>query len=105
MHPGGSLWCRKGSSHQGGLPMHRFAPPLGALAAAALLAGCGGSTAAVAPAAIPRTSGITAPAPASPSASPVATNSVAIRNFDFSPVAITVPAGTTVTWKNGDIEQ
>jgi len=29
---------------------------------------------------------------------------VVMKNFDFSPMAITVPAGTTVTWKNLDGE-
>lgn len=36
---------------------------------------------------------------------PVATNTVKIENFAFSPAAITVTAGTTVTWTNLDIEQ
>lgn len=30
--------------------------------------------------------------------------SIVIRNFDFSPMSITVKAGTTVTWKNLDGE-
>jgi amicyanin len=34
--------------------------------------------------------------------SPVATNTVAIENFAFSPASITVKAGTTVTWTNKD---
>ena len=29
---------------------------------------------------------------------------VVMKNFDFSPMAITVPAGATVTWKNLDGE-
>lgn len=33
---------------------------------------------------------------------PVATNSVAILNFAYSPATITVTAGTTVTWTNQD---
>jgi plastocyanin len=37
-----------------------------------------------------------------PSGPPVNTNSVAIRNFAFSPAVITVAAGTTVTWANQD---
>jgi len=32
------------------------------------------------------------------------TNMVVMKNFDFSPMAITVPAGSTVTWKNLDGE-
>jgi amicyanin len=33
---------------------------------------------------------------------PVATTSVAIQNFAFSPATITVKAGSTVTWTNQD---
>jgi plastocyanin len=33
---------------------------------------------------------------------PVATNSVAIQNFAFSPATVTVKAGTTITWTNRD---
>ena len=29
---------------------------------------------------------------------------VVMKNFDFSPMAVTVPAGATVTWKNLDGE-
>ena len=32
------------------------------------------------------------------------TANVVMKNFDFSPMAITVAAGTTVTWKNLDGE-
>ena len=35
-------------------------------------------------------------------AEPVAGNAVAITNFAFSPAALTVTAGTTVTWTNKD---
>jgi plastocyanin len=38
------------------------------------------------------------------SAAPVATTAVTIDNFSFSPAAITVKAGTTVTWTNRDEE-
>jgi plastocyanin len=31
-------------------------------------------------------------------------NAVTIKNFDFSPMSLTVKAGTTVTWKNLDGE-
>ncbi|HEX3431712.1 MAG TPA: cupredoxin family copper-binding protein [Rhizomicrobium sp.] len=31
-------------------------------------------------------------------------NAVVMKNFDFSPMSLTVPAGTTVTWKNLDGE-
>jgi plastocyanin len=46
--------------------------------------------------------------PASPSPTPstsgnaVATDKVTIENFNFSPAAITVKKGTTVTWTNND---
>lgn len=33
---------------------------------------------------------------------PVATDTVAIENFAYSPATITVKAGTTVTWTNRD---
>ena len=33
-----------------------------------------------------------------------AANTVVMKNFDFSPMSLTVPAGTTVTWKNLDGE-
>ncbi len=31
-------------------------------------------------------------------------NTVVMKNFDFSPMVITVPVGSTVTWKNLDGE-
>ena len=31
-------------------------------------------------------------------------NTVTIKNFDYAPMALTVTAGTTVTWKNEDGE-
>jgi len=31
-----------------------------------------------------------------------ATNQVKVDNFSFAPAALTVPAGTTVTWENRD---
>jgi plastocyanin len=73
-----------------------------ALLAAAALTACGGAshTATKAAAASP------APAPeATPAAqAPVATSAVTIDNFAFQPGAITVKAGTTVTWTNTDEE-
>ncbi|HXM54497.1 MAG TPA: cupredoxin domain-containing protein [Candidatus Dormibacteraeota bacterium] len=72
------------------------------LAAGAVLAlaACGGAQQAGAAA----TPGSAGPPSASPTAaaSPVATTSVAIANFAFSPAAITVRAGSTVTWTNHD---
>jgi plastocyanin len=35
---------------------------------------------------------------------PAAPNTVTIKNFMFSPMALTIKAGTTVTWKNLDGE-
>jgi plastocyanin len=32
------------------------------------------------------------------------TNTIVMDNFDFAPTSLTVPAGTTVTWKNLDEE-
>ncbi|MFF3666258.1 cupredoxin domain-containing protein [Microtetraspora malaysiensis] len=46
----------------------------------------------------------TAPPPRSAPATPVGPNSVAIKNFAFHPAALTVKAGTTVTWTNQDPE-
>jgi plastocyanin len=42
-----------------------------------------------------------APASTAP-AVPVASDSVVIRNFAFSPAMVTVRSGTTVTWTNAD---
>jgi len=44
-------------------------------------------------------------APSAPVATPVATTSVAIQNFAFSPQVIVVPVGAKVTWTNQDVEQ
>ena len=41
---------------------------------------------------------------ASPAGPAVAANQVSITNFSFMPAAITVKAGTTVTWTNNDEE-
>lgn len=40
--------------------------------------------------------------PVSGQDAPVAINTVAIQNFTFSPAAVTVKVGTTVTWTNQD---
>jgi amicyanin len=42
------------------------------------------------------------PASTSAPSNAVATNTVSISNYMFSPMAITVKAGTTVTWTNKD---
>jgi plastocyanin len=67
--------------------------------------GCGGSAQARSH---PTATGLPSPAVASTAASSsgpvraVATNSVAIKNFAFSPATITVKPGTRVTWVNHD---
>jgi plastocyanin len=81
-------------------------------AAGAALAGCGHGSASpagatgtgpstTAPMAMPPEA---AGATDVPAAAPVATPAVTIDNFAFSPRAITVKAGTTVTWTNRDEE-
>ena len=77
------------------------------LAAVAALAGCGAApkaTAGTAPSAMASMSGMTTSAGAADPAqgAPVATDSVAIKNFAFSPAMVTVRVGTTVTWTNSD---
>jgi plastocyanin len=79
------------------------------IAAAALFAGlalvaCGGSTQAAQQPSAAATEHPTKspPAPPAAAANPVATNSVSIANFAFSPAVITVKAGATVTWTNQD---
>jgi len=61
--------------------------PLGFLAAAVLLFGCGGSAS---------TTSQTA------SSSPETGHAVMIRNYSFAPGELTVAAGTKVTWSNDD---
>jgi plastocyanin len=36
---------------------------------------------------------------------PINATAVQIANFNFAPVAISVPVGATVTWTNADVEQ
>jgi plastocyanin len=67
------------------------------------LAACGGTAPAAGGVADPAPPATATPAPGgSPAASPVATTSVTIANFAFSPAVITVRAGATVTWTNRD---
>jgi plastocyanin len=75
-----------------------------ALCAGLALAACGGSTPAAHQSAVAASPHPTASASAQPgpNASPVATNSVSIANFAFSPAVITVKVGTAVTWTNMD---
>lgn len=53
-------------------------------------------------------SGMPSSVPAStttaPTANPVASDTVAIRNFAFGPQIVTIKAGTTVHWTNSDAE-
>jgi plastocyanin len=71
-----------------------------AITGLAILAGCGGPTSATTPAAAESMP----PAAASGQDAPVATNTVAIQNFAFSPATVTVKAGTTITWTNRDFD-
>ena len=77
---------------------------VGGLAAAGLTA-CGGATHAATsqPAGPAVHAEATSPA-AHTEAAPVATSAVTIDNFAFTPAAITIKAGTTVTWTNNDEE-
>ena len=88
------------------------------LCATILLAGCTAPSASTTPAtasatpalpentpatpAPPATSGMTASSPAGNAGGAPGGPAVAIENFSFVPAAITVPAGTTVTWTNLD---
>src|SRR5260221_3954556 len=73
--------------------------PLIVIALLVLLAGCDtASTAAGTPptnTAVPPTAIAT-----TASSTPATSNAVAVEDFDFSPSALTVKAGTTVTWTN-----
>ena len=44
------------------------------------------------------------PQAAQPAQAQSTSSMVVMKNFDFSPMTLTVPAGTTVTWKNLDGE-
>ncbi|AKJ15038.1 amidase [Streptomyces incarnatus] len=46
----------------------------------------------------------TSPPGRSTAATPVAADTVAIKNFAFSPATLRVKAGTTVTWTNQDTD-
>jgi plastocyanin len=54
------------------------------------------------PSAMPGMAMPAAPAAASAGDAPVATDTVAIQNFAFSPATVTVKAGSTITWTNSD---
>src|SRR6476646_741713 len=70
-----------------------------AVAGLAILAGCRRPTCA---ATTPAAAESMPPAAGSGQDAPVATNTVAIQNFAFSPATVTVKAGTTITWTNRD---
>ena len=71
-----------------------------ALALLALLLGACGPISAAAPAATPAPP--TARASPKATAAPISGPQVVIGNFTFTPGALTVPVGTTVTWVNHD---
>ncbi len=82
--------------------------------AALLLSACGSSagatTAASAPSVASNPVGSAAPASApsvssAPVASAAASAAVSIKDFDFQPVSLTVPVGTTITWTNNGAVQ
>lgn len=79
------------------------------LGATLFLAGCGTQAAASGSTeGMPGTQGDAAAALATatpPAVAPVATTSVAIQNFAFSPPVIGVRVGQMVTWTNKDVEQ
>jgi plastocyanin len=92
--------------------MRRRALAVPVLAALAL-AGCGTSSAAghAAPqTAAPTTAmpsmsmPVTVPPTTGPASAPIATTTVGIENFAFSPTTITVRVGATVTWTNKDAD-
>jgi plastocyanin len=79
------------------------APMLCVVSAAVALSGCGSQAAPPAPPARPVA--LAAAAADDPAATAQAQEgSISIKNFMFSPTSITVPAGTTVQWKNLDGE-
>jgi plastocyanin len=75
--------------------------------AALLLAGCGNpsDTPAADSTSMPGMPGMSMPANAAPADdTPVATDTIKIENFAFSPTVATVKVGTTVTWTNNDTD-
>jgi plastocyanin len=92
------------------LPVRLGACVTFAATAAFTLAACGGSSSPSPTSAtettmpgMPGMPGMAAPA-VTGSGAPVATDSVAILNFAFSPATVTVAVGSTVTWTNSDEE-
>ncbi|MFI7191854.1 plastocyanin/azurin family copper-binding protein [Nocardia nova] len=79
----------------------RLLPIAGALVAAVLMAGCGSNTTTSTPT---TTTAATPPgtAAASPTSAQPASVTVRVEDMKFSPDAVTVQAGDTVTWKFAD---
>ncbi|MBF6272477.1 copper-binding protein [Nocardia sp. 852002-20019_SCH5090214] len=79
----------------------RLLPIAGALVAAVLIAGCGSNTTTSTPT---TTTAATPPgtAAASPTVAQPASVTVRVEDMKFSPDAVTVQAGDTVTWKFSD---
>lgn len=79
----------------------RLLPIAGALVATVLIAGCGSNTTTSTPT---TTTAATPPgtAAASPTAAQPASVTVRVEDMKFSPDAVTVQAGDTVTWKFSD---
>ncbi|NMH93256.1 cupredoxin family copper-binding protein [Pseudonocardia bannensis] len=82
--------------------MRPYLGALSAVVALTALTGCGAPS--TGPAAAPHAEHqVSMPmAGAEVAVRPVATATVSIANFAFAPAAITVKAGTTVTWTNND---
>jgi plastocyanin len=73
------------------------------VAAAALLAGCGGSESGTAkPEAAASTSPTTMAEGTVTAANPAGSGAVTVKQFQFMPAELTVKVGTTVTWTNQD---
>lgn len=77
----------------------RLVTTAAALAAAALIAGCGSGTTTSTSTTAATPSGTTT---ASPSAAPQTSVTVHVDKMKFSPDAVTITAGGTVTWKFSD---
>jgi plastocyanin len=89
-------------------PDRRWPTAVTAGVALAMLAACGntGSAGSASPAATPSGAmpGMRMPKSAAPAGGAVTAHTVTIKNFGFTPAAVTVREGTTVTWTNTDEE-
>jgi plastocyanin len=93
------------------IPVRTAAVLATAVTAALLLAGCGdpqsgaqGDTPAADSTSMPGMAGMSMPAAPAADDTPVATDTIKIENFAFSPAVATVKVGTTVTWTNNDTD-